>query len=39
MRVGGQDFRSIWVEEDGVTVSIIDQTQLPHRFVTRPLRG
>ncbi len=39
MRVAGQDFRSIWVEEDGVSVSIIDQTQLPHRFVTRPLRG
>jgi methylthioribose-1-phosphate isomerase len=37
MRVGGQDFRSIWVEEDGATVAIIDQTQLPHRFVTRQL--
>ena len=39
MRVGGQDFRSIWVEEDGLIVAIIDQTQLPHRFVTRRLSG
>ncbi len=26
--------RTIWLEADGSTVGIIDQTQLPHRFVT-----
>ena len=26
--------RTIWIERDGVSAGIIDQTQLPHRFVT-----
>lgn len=30
MKVGGRDFRSIWVE--GGAVRIIDQTRLPHEF-------
>jgi methylthioribose-1-phosphate isomerase len=34
MKVGGIPYRSIWLEPDGRTVGIIDQTQLPHRFVT-----
>ncbi|MGE0752299.1 MAG: S-methyl-5-thioribose-1-phosphate isomerase [Variibacter sp.] len=34
MKVDGKPMRSIWVEPDGVTVGIIDQTQLPHRFAT-----
>ena len=29
--------RSIWVESDGASVGIIDQTELPHRFVTARL--
>jgi methylthioribose-1-phosphate isomerase len=34
MKVDGRHTRSIWVEPDGRTVGIIDQTQLPHRFET-----
>src|SRR3954467_2789656 len=32
MKVGGKHIRSIWVEPDGWSVGIIDQTLLPHRF-------
>jgi methylthioribose-1-phosphate isomerase len=36
MKVDGKPMRSIWVEADGWSVGIIDQTALPHRFaVTR----
>jgi methylthioribose-1-phosphate isomerase len=34
MKIDGRDTRSIWVESDGKAVGIIDQTVLPHRFVT-----
>ncbi len=34
MRVAGRPTRSIWVEADGWSVGIIDQTRLPHDFVT-----
>jgi methylthioribose-1-phosphate isomerase len=34
MKVSGQHTRSIWVEPDGVTVGIIDQTLLPYRYAT-----
>ena len=34
MRVGGKPYRTIWVEDDGWSVGIIDQTLLPHEFVT-----
>jgi methylthioribose-1-phosphate isomerase len=34
MKVGGKHTRSIWVEPDGWSVGIIDQTFLPHRFAT-----
>lgn len=34
MKVDGKPTRSIWVEADGTTVGIIDQTRLPHRFET-----
>ena len=34
MKVDGKPTRTIWVEPDGRSVRIIDQTQLPHRFVT-----
>jgi methylthioribose-1-phosphate isomerase len=37
MRVDGKPFRSIWVEADGWSVGIVDQTVLPHRFVTARL--
>jgi len=32
MKVDGKDTRTIWVESDGQSVGIIDQTLLPHRF-------
>ncbi len=34
MKVDGQHTRSVWVEADGMTVGTIDQTHLPHRYVT-----
>jgi methylthioribose-1-phosphate isomerase len=34
MKVQGKHMRSIWVEPDGATVGVIDQTQLPHRLAT-----
>jgi methylthioribose-1-phosphate isomerase len=34
MKVDGKHYRSIWIEADGRTVGIIDQTKLPHRFET-----
>src|SRR5215831_2064435 len=34
MKVDGKPTRTIWLESDGSTVGVIDQTQLPHRFVT-----
>ncbi len=37
MKIDGKDMRTIWVESDGQSVGIIDQTQLPHRFVTAQL--
>lgn len=32
MKVGTETFRSIWLNDDSWSVSIIDQTLLPHRF-------
>jgi methylthioribose-1-phosphate isomerase len=37
MNVDGTPYRSIWLAEDGQTVEIIDQTQLPHTFAVRAL--
>jgi methylthioribose-1-phosphate isomerase len=34
MKVDGKPTRTIWLEADGRSVGIIDQTRLPHRFVT-----
>ena len=34
MKIAGKRMRSIWVESDGTSVGIIDQTLLPHRFET-----
>jgi methylthioribose-1-phosphate isomerase len=34
MKVDGKDMRTIWVERDGESVGVIDQTLLPHRFAT-----
>src|SRR3974390_3457673 len=37
MRVDGKSMRSIWLEPDGWSVGIIDQTTLPHRLTTARL--
>jgi methylthioribose-1-phosphate isomerase len=34
MKVDGKPMRSIWLEPDGWSVGVIDQTTLPHRFAT-----
>jgi methylthioribose-1-phosphate isomerase len=38
MNIDGKPWRTIWLEENGETVGIIDQTRLPHEFVTIRLR-
>jgi methylthioribose-1-phosphate isomerase len=37
MKVSGTPMRSIWLEEDGWSVAIIDQRRLPHALVTERL--
>ena len=37
MNVQGKHWRTIWTEADGESVGIIDQTRLPHEFVTARL--
>lgn len=32
MKIGGKPYRTIWPEDGGARVAIIDQTVLPHRF-------
>ena len=32
MRIDGKPYRSIWLDADGRSVRVIDQTVLPHRF-------
>jgi methylthioribose-1-phosphate isomerase len=34
VQVDGKPYRTIWANADGKSVSIIDQTRLPHEFVT-----
>jgi methylthioribose-1-phosphate isomerase len=38
MNIDGTAWRTIWLEADGRSVGVIDQTQLPHRFTTLSLR-
>lgn len=39
MKVDGKAYRAIWLNDDGWSVEIIDQTRLPHEFVTTTLRS
>ena len=39
MKVEGRQTRGIWLESDGESVGIIDQTQLPHRLVIARLKS
>jgi len=37
MKIDGRHTRTIWLEADGWSVGVIDQTKLPHRYVTARL--
>jgi methylthioribose-1-phosphate isomerase len=37
MKIDGKPWRTIWLEADGWSVGVIDQTRLPHRFETKRL--
>jgi len=39
MKVGAKHYRTIWVEPDGWSVTVIDQTKLPFAFETVTLRS
>jgi methylthioribose-1-phosphate isomerase len=43
MNIDGRAWRTIWLEPDGGSgahaIGVIDQTLLPHRFMTRSLRS
>lgn len=39
MKIDGKPYRTIWVEDDGWSVGIIDQTRLPHVFETVTLKS
>jgi methylthioribose-1-phosphate isomerase len=39
MKVDGAHTRTIWLNSDGWSVEVIDQTCLPHRFATSSLRS
>jgi methylthioribose-1-phosphate isomerase len=34
MKVNGRHTRTIWVEPDGWSIGVIDQTRLPHHYDT-----
>ncbi|MCJ7788244.1 MAG: S-methyl-5-thioribose-1-phosphate isomerase, partial [Methyloceanibacter sp.] len=38
MNIDGKPYRTIWLNEDGWSVEIIDQTRLPFVFATVTLR-
>jgi methylthioribose-1-phosphate isomerase len=38
MNINGKHYRTIWLNDDGRSVEIIDQTKLPHLFETVTLR-
>lgn len=38
MKVAGKHFRTIWVNEDGWSINLIDQRRLPHEFVVETVR-
>jgi len=38
MKIDGKPHRTIWVEDNGWSVGIIDQTKLPHVFETKTLK-
>ena len=39
MIIDGRHWRTIWLEDNGKTVCVIDQTKLPHQLVTSKLHN
>ena len=39
MKIADTHYRTIWVNDDGWSVSIIDQTKLPHTFETTTIEN
>lgn len=39
MKINGQAMRTIWRNPDGWSITVIDQTKLPHRFETLEIRS
>jgi len=39
MKVNGTPFRSIWLNQNGWSADIIDQTRLPHEFIIKTLNS
>jgi len=39
VKIGGRHYRSVWLEPDGWSAGIIDQTKLPHEFALLRLAG
>jgi methylthioribose-1-phosphate isomerase len=39
MNINGSPMRTLWPDTDGVSIHVIDQIKLPHRFETRHLRS
>jgi methylthioribose-1-phosphate isomerase len=39
VKIDGKPYRTIWLNPDGKSVEIIDQTKLPHKFETATLRS
>ncbi len=38
MKINGKPYRTIWLNEDGRSVDIIDQTRLPHQLIIENLK-
>jgi len=38
MKIEGQEYRTIWFDEEKNVVKIIDQTKLPHQFIIKELK-
>jgi len=38
MKIEGNEYRTIWFDEENQTVKIIDQTKLPHQFIIKDLK-
>jgi methylthioribose-1-phosphate isomerase len=37
MKINGRHYQTIWLNADGRSVEVIDQSKLPHSFATQTL--